>query len=127
MAEVTNEDLQKQIDELKADHSNKIADLTEKVNTLQGVKPAAVKKPDVFKPEAAENLDDSGNPANEYHFSALKDGKTVKFKFLFGHVTPPVVPGQPPKAKVTAKVAQADKALQAALVKEDSGQIKQVF
>jgi len=100
--------------------------LTKTVQTIQGVKPAAPKKEDAFKPQAADNLDKSGNPANEYHFIDPTDGKT-KYKFLFGHVTPPVVAGQPPQPKVTAKVAQGDKTLQAALIKEGSGQIKKVF
>ncbi|MCW3125271.1 MAG: hypothetical protein JWO03_929, partial [Bacteroidetes bacterium] len=112
----SHQTLTKAHDELETSHD----DLSLKVDQIEVVPasaaPVVEKKPE-FVPEKAKNLDKSGKPENEYHFTV----KGNNYKFIAGHVTPPFAAGQEAPAKITALMAQEDTTLCAKLVDTGSG------
>ncbi len=110
------------------DHAKTISGQAVIINDLKskagapGASPAPAKK-EKFKGQAATNKDTSGNAENEYHFT--KDSKN--YKFIADSVSLPPDSGLGAVGtRITAAAAQGSATLQTILVKNGSGQIKEV-
>jgi hypothetical protein len=124
----TFEELLAQVDKLQESHDNHVKSTSEELEGLKTQLANApkseikieTKKP--FEGKAAENLDQSGKPENEFHFTVDKKN----YRFVSKHVTPPATDTNPTPGRITAAQAVTDKDMLKSLVEKGSGQIKEV-